>query len=302
MVLQVASIFLNVITPVFALVIIGYFAGPRLKLEARTLSRYAYFILIPAFTFNIISTADIEMALATQMVTYITVVYLASAVLGFLVAWALRRPKQMISAYVLIAVFGNVGNFGLPLIEFRLGEEAIIAATVYFLAVVIFAFIIGVLAANWNSGGSLKAVLEVFKTPALLAMIPAFLFNWSDVEPPLFLARITGLLGGAMIPTMLVTLGIQLSEVHQLKISRDVITASAVRLVGGPVLAFLLIIPFGLTGIERGAGILQASMPAAILASIIALEYQLVPDFVTTTVLFSNVVSLITLTTVLALV
>lgn len=302
MILKVAEIFINVITPVFSLVLIGYLAGPRLGLSARTLTRYAYFILIPCFIFNVISTAEVAAEVATQMVIYIFVVHVACALLGFGVAWFLRRPKQMVSAYVLIAVFGNVGNFGLPLIEFRLGEAARVPATIYFLVIVALAFIIGVMAANWNTGSSAKAVLEVFKTPALIAMVPAFFFNWGEIAPPLFLARISGLLGAAMIPTMLVTLGIQLSDVHQIRITPDVVIASLIRLAGGPALAFGLVGLFGLSGLERGAGILQASMPTAILASIIALEYELIPDFVTTTVLFSTVLSLITLTTVLALV
>ncbi|MCB0168003.1 MAG: AEC family transporter, partial [Anaerolineae bacterium] len=205
-------------------------------------------------------------------------------------------------AYVLIAVFGNVGNFGLPLISFRLGDEALFAATVYFLAIIIIAFVIGVAAANWNHKGSMKAALEVLKTPALIAMVPAFFFTSSSFDPPLFLSRTAALLGGAMVPTMLVTLGISMSQVGRIEISRDVYIASAIRLIGGPVLAFSLVAFFGLSGIERGAGILQASMPTAVLASIIAMEYDLLPEFVTTTVLFTTVVSVITLTTVLALV
>ena len=93
-----------------------------------------------------------------------------------------------------------------------------------------------------------------------------------------------------------------MSQVERVEISRDVYIASAIRLIGGPILAFTLVIPFGLEGIERGAGILQASMPTAVLATIIAMEYDLLPDFVTTTVLFSTIVSVVTLTTVLALV
>jgi len=58
----------------------------------------------------------------------------------------------------------------------------------------------------------------------------------------------------------------------------------------------LLVIPFGLTGLERGAGILQASMPSAVLASLIALEHDLLPDFVTPAVLLSTLLSLVTLT------
>ena len=56
-----------------------------------------------------------------------------------------------------------------------------------------------------------------------------------------------------------------------------------------------------MTGLARSTGILQASMPAAVLTVIIALEYDLVPGLVTTTVLFSTIASLVTLTIVLTL-
>lgn len=299
---QLAGIFLNVITPVFTLVLIGYLAGPRLKLEARTLSRFSYYILMPAFVFNIISQAELQANLATRMIVYILVVLLGCALLGFLVAWSLGRSVKMITAYILIAMWGNVGNFGLPIIEFRLGSEALVAATVYFLTIMTFSFVIGVGAANWSRNGGMGATLAVFKTPALIALVPAFLFNWAQIEPPLFLSRIISLPAAAMIPTMQIALGVQLASAKQLSLNRDTFIVSAIRLVGGPVLAILLAIPFGLTGIERGAGVFQASMPAAVLASIIAIEYDLLPDFVTTTVLFSTLASVVTLTIVLAVV
>jgi predicted permease len=103
-----------------------------------------------------------------------------------------------------------------------------------------------------------------------------------------------------MISSMLVALGVQLAEVKKLQITVDTFAATAVRLIGGPIIAALLVIPFGLTGVERSAGIIQAAMPAAVLTSIIALEHDIVPNFVTTTVLFSTLISLITLTLVLS--
>lgn len=302
MLLQLAGIFLNIILPVFALVIVGYFAGPRLGLSARTLTRYAYYILVPAFIFNIMSTAKLDAGLAVRMIIFIIIVQIGCALLGILAGWLLRRPANMIAAYVLIAVFSNVGNFGLPIIEFRLGKEALVAASVYLLTVMSFSFVIGVAAANWSKNGSWGAVLAVIKTPALIALVPALLVNNLDIEPPLFVTRSVALLAGAMVPTMLVGLGVQLAGISQIKLNIDVFTASGIRLIGGPIIAMLLAIPFGLTGIERGAGILQASMPAAVLASIVAMEYNLLPDFITTSVLFSTLVSVITLTIVLAIV
>ncbi len=299
---QLFSIFLNVLTPVFILVLIGYVGGPRLKLEARTLSRVAYYILVPAFAFNLISTAKMEAGLAVRMIVFIILVLLGSALTGLLVARLLGRPAQVTAAFVLIAVFGNTGNFGLPIIQFRLGEEGLVPGTVYFLAMLIPSFGLGVAAANWQRGGSLGAMLAAFKTPALLALPPALLFNWLEIPAPLFLARSASLLAGAMVPTMLLTLGVQLAEMGLPRLTRDVVAASAVRLLASPLLAMLLAIPFGLGGLERDAGVIQAAMPAAVFASIIALENDLVPSFVTTTVLYSTLASLLTLTVILALV
>lgn len=296
---ELIEIFFNVITPVFALVLIGYLGGPRLGLEARTLSRTAYFILIPAFVFNVMSTADVEAGLAARMIGYIVLVHVVLALIALLVGVLLKRPSPMISAYIVIAVFGNVGNFGLPLIEFRLGTAALVPATVYFLAISSTAFVISVAAASWHRGGRLQAMLSVAKTPALIALPPALLLNGLNVTLPLFVSRIVGLLAAAMIPIMLVTLGVQLAAMHDWQINHDMIIATGLRLLAGPAVAILLVRFFDLSGIERGAGILQASMPTAVLASIIALENDLMPDFVTTTVLFSILASIVTLTLLL---
>jgi len=292
-------VFLNVVTPVFILVVIGYFVGPRLKIEARSLSRTAYFVFIPAFVFNIISEAKIDSGLALQMLSFIFVAQIAVALLGFLVGKALRQSREITAAFVLIATFGNVGNFGLPLIVFRLGETARTYATVYFVATVFISFVICVGVASWARSGGVTAVFSVFKTPALIALIPALVFNITDVEVPIFLSRLSGLLGQAMIPVMLITLGVQMGEIPKIRINFNVFAASTVRLIGGPVLALLIVPYFGLEGLERSTGILQAAMPAAVLASIIALEYKLLPEFVTTTVLFSTLYSVLTLTVIL---
>lgn len=236
-------VFLNVVTPVFILVVIGYFVGPRLKIDARSLSRTAYFVFIPAFVFNIISEAKIDSELALQMLSFILVAQIAVALLGFLVGKALRQSREITAAFVLIATFGNVGNFGLPLIVFRLGETARTFATVYFVATVFISFVICVGVASWARSGGVTAVFSVFKTPALIALIPALVFNITDLEVPIFLSRLSGLLGQAMIPVMLITLGVQMGEIPKIKINFNVFAASTVRLIGGPVLA-LLIVPY----------------------------------------------------------
>ncbi len=298
---QLLGIFLNVLVPVFALVVIGYLFGPRLQLETRTLTRLAYFILTPAFVFNILSRTKIDAELAGRMIGFITVVYVGSIVIAFVVARLLRRSPAMTAAYVMIAAFGNVGNFGLPIIQFAEGPQALDIATVYFLANLVLAFVVCVTAANFSRGPSLAMAGQVFRTPALLALVPALLVNWAGITLPEVLVRPLDLLSGAMIPTMLIVLGAQLAAAGLPKFGVDLLLSSAIRLLSGPLIAFAIVGWFALPELERNVGILQSSMPTAVLVSIIAMENKLLPEFVTATVLFSNLVSIATLAIVLLL-
>ena len=300
MINELLPIFFNVITPVFVIVIIGYFATKPLQLEARTLSRTAYYVFIPAFVFSIMSTAQIDAAIIFQMIIFMVIVMSLLAGVAYGVAKLLRRSALVTAAYILIATFPNVGNFGLPIISFKLGEIALTDATMYFLIMMTLGFIFNVGVANLYKGNNLTALIEVLKTPALIALVPALLVNWANIPVPLMADRLTGLLGDAMVPTMLFTLGVQLRNIPKISISTDVVVASLVRLAGGAVLAFVVGSFFGFPELTLNTGIIQAAMPVAVLTSIIALEHDVEPNFVTTAVLFSTLLSVVTLTILLA--
>jgi predicted permease len=212
--LELLSIFVNILLPVFTLVLVGYLAGPRLGLEARTLSKLAYYILVPAFIFDVFSSAQIELGLAARMAGYIMAVTVGGILASMAVARLLGAGRELMAAYVLIAAFGNVGNFGLPIIQFKLGDDALLAASVYFLVASTFGFIVGVTAATWDKGTNRwRAVLTAFTTPGVLAVAPAFLVNALGLPTPIFLERAVSLLSAALIPLMLVTLGVQLAGI-----------------------------------------------------------------------------------------
>jgi predicted permease len=258
---------------------------------------------VPAFTFDVISRSRVPLASAGRMAAYAVATHLAFGAIAFLLARALRRPREVVAGWVMLSVFGNVGNFGLALVTFRLGDAALAPATIYFVVILVTSFAVCVGVASWTRGGGVaRAVASVFATPALVVAVPAALVSAARVEVPLFVSRTVGLLGAAMIPMMLFVLGVQLARTKALRPDADVLWVSALRLVGAPALAWLLAAPFGLDGIARAAGILQAGMPAAILVAIVATEYDVAPAFVTSAVLFSTLLSLPTLTVLLALV
>ena len=288
-------VFLNVLLPVFGIVLLGALLGGRLELQAQTLTRAAYYIFVPAFIFRSISMADVPLTSLSRMVTFIILTHLLAVMIAAGLGRLLGRSKEMIAAFIMIASFGNVGNFGLAIIQFRLGNIALPAATIYFVVINTVAFIICIGAAGWAHGGGRGAVWKVLKTPAIWATVPAVLVSAGGLEVPLLLDRMIGLLAGAMIPVMLFALGLQLVEQGKIHLTSDVLLASGVRLILVPLVGLLIAAPFGLTHIENAAGVLQAAMPVAILVSIIAKENNIVPEFVTSVVVVSTLVSIVTL-------
>jgi hypothetical protein len=301
MIAQLVPVFLDVVAPVFAIVALSYVLGPRVSLDARTVSRLAYYVFVPAFTFDVISRADVPLASAARMAAFAVCAHLIFAALGLAVARLLGRSREVSAAYVMLAVFGNVGNFGLALFQFRFGADALAPATIYFIVILLTAFVVCVGAAAWVRGGGVAALGSILRTPALLVVPPAALVAAGLLPLPVSVSRTVGLLGGGMIPTMLVALGLQLAQTRTMRVSLDVVLVSAVRLIAAPAIAALLAAPFGVTGVARAAGIVQAAMPAAILVAIIATEHDVAPGFVTSAVLFTTVLSLPTLTVLLAM-
>ena len=288
-------VFTNVILPVFGIVLLGALLGGRLELQARTLTRAAYYIFVPAFIFQSISMVEVPLTSVSKMLSFIILTHLLAVFIAGGMGRVLGRSKETIAAFVMIAAFGNVGNYGLAMIRFRLGDVALPPATIYYVAISISAFVICVGAAGWAHGGSRGAIWKVLKTPALWATVPAVMVSAGGLQVPLMLDRMIGLLADAMIPVMLFALGLQLREQGKVHLTTDVLSGSGIRLILTPLLALLVASPFGLNQIESAAGVLQAAMPVAILVSIIAKENDIVPDFVTSVVVVSTLASIVTL-------
>ena len=72
--------------------------------------------------------------------------------------------------------------------------------------------------------------------------------------------------------------------------------SAALQLLAAPAAAWLLAGLFGLEGGARQAGILQASMPAAVVTTVIAMQYDLEIELATAAVVVTTVLSPLTLT------
>jgi len=296
------TIFLNVMMPVFGIVVISYLLGNRLQLQARTLTKTAYYVLVPCFIFEALSSAEIPLHHAVKIVCFVVLSQLVIGLVAGGYARLLGRSREMIAAFVIVAIAGNVGNYGIAVIIFRLGETATASATFFYVIMSAIIFIGSVGIAGWAHGGGGGVMQGLLKTPALWAMAVGLLASGNDLVLPTMMSRMIGLLAQAMIPIMLLSLGLQLLEQKHLRFSVDLLTVSGFRLLLAPLVAGLIAIPFGFGEIDYASGVLQFGMPTAVVATIIAKEHDIDPQFIVSAVLFTVLASLITLPLIMILI
>jgi hypothetical protein len=70
-----------------------------------------------------------------------------------------------------------------------------------------------------------------------------------------------------------------------------VAAASALALVGSPLIGFLLTSALGLVGPARQAVLVESAMPSAVITTILALEFDVAPRFVTSVVVVTTLAS-----------
>jgi predicted permease len=204
-------------------------------------------------------------------------------------AW--RVPRARRAAIVTTGAYGNVGNFGLAIVLFSFDDGARPYAAVAMVVVNGLGLILAVTLAD----GGLAGFSRALRSPMTLMIPPALLVNSLDLNFPLVVDRPIGLLAGAIIPVMLVTLGIQLHGIGRPKFDIDVTRSLVAKLLVQPVVAIPIAAGLGLTGDAAGAIVLQAAMPAAVFAAVIAIELEARADETATIVMAGTLVSVFTL-------
>ncbi len=210
----------------------------------------------------------------------------------------LRRPD--LSAFLLVVMFSNGGNYGLPVVLFAFGESALSHGTVYFVTSSVLTYTVGTFIAASGRRSIPQALLGITKVPPLYGVASALAVLATGVSVPAALMRPITMLSDAALPLMVLVLGMQLERATLPKRPLVVIAAVALSLAAAPVVALGLTWSLGLSGTARQAAVILASMPVAVVTTILALEFDTAPEFVTNAVFLSTVLSPLTLTPLIA--
>ena len=299
--MSVASVLFDVLGPVVLIVGLGLVVGPRLEVEMRSLSRLAYWVLGPAFMFDVLADADLERRVIGQLAVAGLAGMAAAATFTTVILRSVGTGGSEVAAGAMTSAYGNVGNAGLAISVFAFGEDALPAAGVFMLAINATGMMLGVGLAHGRRGSFLGAAAQALVAPMTVASLVALASNALAVQPPTILDRSIGLLSGALIPTMLFTLGLQLHATGRLRVSPAITVSALSKLVVAPAAAAGTALAIGLTGDLIAVTAVQSAMPPAVFCMVIAIEHDLEPEAVTSTVAIATLAALVTVPIVLLL-
>jgi predicted permease len=292
-------LFANNLLPILLVAGTGYIAGKWLHVEARSISRVVFYLFSPCLIFDLLVTSEIQNSDMLRMVGFTVASILVVAALTWLLGRVFKLERKLMAAVLICTMTINAGNYGLSLNLFAFGEEALAYASLFFVASAIITYTLGTMVASMGKSSLGEAFKGLMKIPTVYAVVLALIFITMNWKLPLPLERSVALLGDAAIPGMLLVLGLQLQNNRRTRHVRALILANGMRLLGGMVVGFGMAALFGLQGMAYNAGVLESSMPTAVLSTILATEFDAEPAFVTTAVFSSTLLSPLTLTPLL---
>jgi len=291
--------FANNLLPILLLGGAGWLLGKALSIDSRALGRVVFYVFSPILVFNLLLHVELNSAEILGTMAYAVLVAAIGGLLAFGLGRLMHLERPVLMALVITVAFANTGNYGLPLVSFAFGSEALAFASLYFVTNSILFNTAGVLLASLGHMDFRTAILGLFRVPAVYGVILAALLNRFDVALPLPLARTVDLAASGSIPLMIVLLGVELSRVTWSHSIKPIGLSVGLRLVAGPVIGLLLAIPFGLQGAARQASITETAMPGAVTNMVLAAEYGLDSSLVTAMVFIGTILSPLTLTPLL---
>jgi predicted permease len=293
---ELLTTFANNILPIFLISGTAYLIGKYLSIDSRTVGRLVFYFFSPVLVFNLITQSQLPFTEMIMTAAYATAVMIACGLLAMVGGLVFHLERRALIAVVLVSMFANNGNFGLPLISFAFGPAALAHSSIYFVTSGVLVNSLGVLIASLGHLNIKNSLLGLLKIPTIYALAAALLTVRFNLTLPLPLERSISLVAGGTVPMMLVLLGLELQKAQWTRNLRGLALGTSVRLLAGPVIGLIMASLFGMTGSAKQGSVLESAMPSAVINTVLATEYNLDSSLVTGTILLTTLLSPLTLT------
>ncbi|MFN8412896.1 MAG: AEC family transporter [Anaerolineales bacterium] len=181
---ELFSTFANNLLPIMLIAAAGYTLGRIISLDSRSIGRIVFYIFSPLLVFNLMVTSQLNFQQAITTVEYTTAVIACMGLFALLLGKLFKLERPQLLAVILTVAFGNTGNYGLPLVKFAFGDEALAIASIFYVTTTILFNTVGVVIASLGHSNLKSAILGVFKLPIVYGVLLALVVKATGFEFP----------------------------------------------------------------------------------------------------------------------
>ena len=275
---------LGIILPVFSIIAFGWAYAWRVKPDMSMVNRISMNVLAPALVFSALASKDFDVGANKMLMVGSIGVVLGSGLL----AWPFARLLDTSArTFVPPMMFNNCGNMGLPLAVLAYGAAGFSPMVALFTISNLLQFTVGAWIIDHHARfGSL------LRNPMVISTVLGFAFALTHPPMPEWLNVAIKLVGDALIPMMLLSLGVRLYEANLADWHLGLI-GGIVCLLTGIAMAALLSPVLGLTHTQQGLLIIFGSLPPAVLNFMVAEQFGQEPAKVASIVLIGNLLAVL---------
>jgi len=302
----------NILAPVLALGLIGYFAtrfGFFLSTHRDGLSKYVFDFAVPMLLFSaIVELEPPEASTADLFITYY-VPLVAIFTLGMIASWLVLQ-RSVIEAMVigLGSCFSNTVLLGIPLIPRALGDDALfplfLLISVHGITVFTAVTVIIEIARGRDAGLAnlpRQVANGLIGNPLIVGLGLGFLWKLTDLGIHPVAADVFHLVATSVTPAALFVLGSSLASYSISGSLAPAVLVTTLKNAIHPLAVFILGSLLGLEALWLSVATMLAAMPAGMNMYLFASRYHVSPPTATTSILISTISSIVTISIVIAL-
>lgn len=307
----------DVVLPVFGLILVGYLAG-RFRIlgqeSSEALNNFVYFFALPALLFVGMARVSAQDVLNLPFLAAFLGGIFIVFVLALVVArFAFPGSGAARTLGALSAVFANTGYMGIPLFLTAFGPDGVLPAVigaVAMAAIVMAAGVVMIELALSAGSGFVKALANVGRAvalnPLVIGSVAGFVWNAASFGLPKPIATFADLLGAAAGPAALFAIGLFLASqsLNALMGGRravEVVWLLSLKLVVQPLVTWWIARLVGLDQFWTASAVILSALPTGALIFVLARQYGVYVERASAVILASTVVSVVTLSAIMVL-
>ncbi|MFC3039170.1 AEC family transporter [Virgibacillus xinjiangensis] len=299
----ISLVFLEVIVPLLLLLLVGALLQRKFHFQLRPIATFLTYCFMPAAVFLNIYQVEFNGQLLGQLVFYLLLFSSSLILLSTFLSKALKFEGEERTALKNSISLMNSGNYGLPVSQLIFSANPLGVSVQ--IIMLVFQNLLTYTYGLYNLISASKSAMDIVKSllrlPIIHALLLGMVFQFFQIPLPTFVLIPLEQLAAGFAPLALLLLGAQLAAIRFTSFHRVIGWSMLGRLIGGPAFALLFIFMLGIDGVIAQSLLIASSFPTSRNTATLALEYQVAPELHAQIVLYSTLLSSITVTLVIYL-